>query len=166
MDRIYFRHSYKANFLFNIMYYKVDFLLKKNKVGSEEALLYEKNAFIKEPICDWQSPSDNKRWHALRNDLQKERIKYNIDNSPNKEEEKELLIKSKKEIDQEVLKYHTKLNSFVLPQNETVLQKSYTFFTRTPNNYLIKVEKYNKIKKELDYLLELLDEINNQVPIY
>jgi hypothetical protein len=31
---------------------------------------------------------------------------------------------------------------------------------------MIKVEKYNKIKKKLDKLLELLDEINNQLPIY
>ena len=146
------------------MYYKVDFLIKKNKIGSEE--IYEKKALEKEPIGDWQSPSDNERWNSLYKELQQKRIKYNIDNSPNKEEDKEFFIKTKRIIDQEVLKYHTKLNSFVLPQNETVLQKTYTFFTRTPNNYTIKIKKYNEIKKELDKLLELLDEINNQLPIY
>jgi hypothetical protein len=101
----------------------------------------------KEPIGDWQSPSDNERWNSLYKELQQKRIKSNIDNSHNAEEEKEFFIKTKKVIDQEVLKYNTELNSFVLPQNETVLQKTYTFFTRTPNNYMIKVEKYNKIKK-------------------
>ena len=148
------------------MFYNINLLIKKNKIGSEETLLYEKNALIEEPIGDWQSPSDNERWNSLYKELQQKRIKYNIDNSPNKEEEKEFFIKTKKVIDQEVLKYNTELNSFVLPQNETVLQKTYTFFTRTPNNYMIKVEKYNKIKKKLDKLLELLDEINNQLPIY
>lgn len=113
-----------------------------------------------------QSPSDNQRWYALRNNLQKKRIKYNIDNSSNKEEEKDFFIKTKKVIDQEVLNYHTVLNTFVLPQNESVLQKAYTFFTRIPNNYRIKVKKYNEIKNELNKLLELLDEINNQLPMY
>jgi len=148
------------------MYYKIEFLIKKNKIASEETLAYEKNVLEKEPIGDLQSPSDNQRWYALRNNLQKKRIKYNIDNSPNKEEEKELFIKTKKVIDQEVLNYHTVLNTFVLPQNESVLQKAYTFFTRIPNNYRIKVKKYNEIKNELNKLLELLDEINNQLPMY
>ena len=148
------------------MFYNINLLIKKKKIGSEETLLYEKNALIEEPNGDWQSPSDNQRWHALRNSLKKQRIKYNIENSPNKEEEKDFFIKTKKVIDQEVLKYHTELNSFVLPQNESVLQKTYTFFTRTPNNYMIKVKKYNEIRKELDHLLELLDEINRQLPLY
>jgi hypothetical protein len=148
------------------MYYKIEFLIKKNKIASEETLAYEKNVLEKEPIGDLQSPSDNQRWYALRNNLQKKRIKYNIDNSSNKEEEKDFFIKTKKIIDKEVLNYHTVLNTFVLPQNESVLQKVYTFFTRIPNNYRIKVKNYNEIKNELDKLLELLDEINNQLPIY
>jgi hypothetical protein len=87
------------------MYYKVDFLIKKNKIGSEE--IYDKNVLEKEPIGDWQSPSDNERWNSLYKELQQKRIKYNIDNSHNAEEEKEFFIKTKKVIDQEVLHLFT-----------------------------------------------------------
>jgi hypothetical protein len=148
------------------MYYRVNFLLKKNKIASEDLLLEEKKAFIKEPIIDWQSPSENERWKTVQKDLEKRQIKYNIDNSANKEEEKELFIRTKKEIKRQILEYNTILNSFVLPKNETILQKTYSFFKRKPNNYMIKVEKYNETKKELDNLLELLYEINIQLPIY
>ncbi len=54
----------------------------------------EQELLNREPLGDWQSPSDNERWRALHERLEFARLSYNISRSVAKKEEQELLERS------------------------------------------------------------------------
>jgi len=54
----------------------------------------EQELLNREPLGDWQSPSDNERWRALHERLEFARLSYNISRSVAKPEEQGLLERS------------------------------------------------------------------------
>jgi topoisomerase IA-like protein len=77
------------------MQYKANIILKKNKIFTEQFEKEEAERIKNEPIGDWQSPSDYKRFNTLYQELENNKIKYNISNSSNKEEENIEICKGK-----------------------------------------------------------------------
>jgi len=152
------------------MYNRANKIIIRNKTAPDEMITEENKLLMKEPNGDWQSQSDNIRWVCLYKELENQTLKYNISNSANKNEEKELFIQTKKKIEKEiekhVISYKEMLNVIILQKKETVLQKMYTFFTGRPNNCIIKLQEYNRLADELDNLLYLMYEINIQLPFY
>jgi hypothetical protein len=70
-------------------------LLRRNNTYREEhKRAVEQELLNREPLGDWQSPSDNERWRALHERLEFARLSYNISRSVAKPEEQGLLERS------------------------------------------------------------------------
>jgi hypothetical protein len=66
------------------MYYKANIILKRNKICPEQLIKEEAERIKNESIGDWQSQSDYERFNNLYQQLENNKIKYNISNSLNK----------------------------------------------------------------------------------
>jgi hypothetical protein len=148
------------------MYYKVDLLLKHNKIPTEELKREEEERIKKEPIGDHQSPSDNERWTQLYKDIELKRLRYNIGISKSKEEDRNYLLENKCIINKAIQSKLQTYNEFILPKSETCLQSLYTTVTCLPNKFTILTRTRNEIKQSICELKTLLADIVVQLEIY
>ena len=133
-------------------------IVKKNDTYAEADKKKEEHERIeREPVGDWQSPSNNRRWNALHKELELKRITYNIEKSTNKEKEKEILEESIDPIKAEI-----KNNLAKMAEIETM--KEPWFFKRS-FHYKMN-DKKDSIKTENRKLEGLLEQIKLQLTVY
>ena len=148
------------------MYRLVNEIIQMNKKYTEEIRKEEKQRIREEPIGDLQSPSDMQRWCDLYQSLEEKRIRYNIDQSKNKESDKNVLIKTKQLIEDTIKTKEKIIENTNLPKKASRFQRMYSYWTDMPNNYDIQLEHY---ENEVDILRELhniLNDIDIQLPLY
>jgi hypothetical protein len=134
-------------------------LLKRNNTWRDpKKLAEEEGRFAREPLGDWQSPSDSERWEALRHSLETVRLKHNISASVNKDEELQLMQRQKWAIE-EMLEEHERSQTTNVEAKKTLAQDLYDLFFRT------KVKESMPVIDESD-LRNLLRDINRQMPFY
>ena len=127
-------------------------ILERNRKYSPE----QEERLKQEPLGDWQSPSDNARWDALRTRLDVEALSYNIRKRVDKKGERDFLIAQKIQIQTELCKEGP-------PQEKPVSQILYSFFCTGPTTYDIRVNEMNKRRSNMMVLLRAIDE---QLPVY
>lgn len=134
-------------------------LLNRNNTWRDpKKLAEEEGRFAREPLGDWQSPSDSERWENLRYALETVRLKHNISASSNKEEELQLMQRQKWAI-QEILEEHEKSQITNIKPKKTLAQGLYDLF------FCAKVEESRPVIDESG-LRNLLRDINRQIPFY
>jgi hypothetical protein len=134
-------------------------LLKRNNTWRDPKKLDEEEGrFAREPLGDWQSPSDSERWEALRYALETVRLKHNISASVNKDEELQLMQRQKWAIE-EMLEEHERSQTTKVEPKKTLAQGLYDLFFRG------KVEGSMPVIDESD-LRNLLRDIKRQMPFY
>lgn len=134
-------------------------LLKRNNTWHDpKKMAEEEGRFAREPLGDWQSPSDSERWENLRYALETVRLKHNISASSNKEEELQLMQRQKWAIE-EMLEQHEKCAVPKLEQKKTFAQGLYDLFFRAGAD---------EPKPVIDEsgLRNLLRDIHRQMPFY
>jgi hypothetical protein len=135
-------------------------LLHRNNTWHDaKKMAEEEGRFAREPLGDWQSPSDSERWENLRYALETVRLNHNISASTNKEEELQFMQRQKWIIE-EILEEHDKCAVPNVQQKKTFAQSLYELFFRAEERVIPKV-----IIDESD-LRNLLRDINRQIPFY
>jgi len=138
-------------------------LLHRNNTWHDaKKMAEEEGRFAREPLGDWQSPSDSERWENLRYALETVRLKHNISASTNKAEELQLMQRKKWEIE-EMLEEHDRRERTAVPevqQKKTFAQGLYDLFFRAQQRVVPKA-----VIDESD-LRNLLRDIKRQVPFY
>jgi len=135
-------------------------LLHRNNTWHDaKKMAEEEGRFAREPLGDWQSPSDNERWENLRYALETVRLKHNIGASTNKEEELQLMQRQKWIIE-EILEEHQRNSQPKLEIKKTFAQSLYYLFFRAQERVVPKA-----VIDESD-LRNLLRDINRQMPFY
>lgn len=163
---------------------EIERLLKRNDTYTEESKKQEEKSRIdREPIGDWQSPSDAKRWAELHKSLELARLKYNINQSSDKKYEKEFLIDEKTRIETILKKNKEFIQTNFKPfekidETENKKIKDNGFFNRILNKIGFKtnsknneeqapsIEKIDEIEKENRLLKRLLNDMNQQLSVY
>ena len=148
------------------MYRVVNEIIINNKKYTEEILKEEKQRIRDESIGGHQSISDMNRWCELYKTLEEKRIRYNINQSKNKESDKNVLIKTKQLVEDTIKTKEKILGNTNLPKKATRLQQMYTYWTDKPNNYDIQLEQYENAENILRELYNLLNDIDIQLPLY
>lgn len=135
-------------------------LLNRNNTWHDpKKMAEEEGRFAREPLGDWQSPSDIERWENLRYELETVRLKHNISASSNKEEELQLMQRQKWVIE-EMLEEHEKCAVPKLEQKKTFAQGLYDLFFRAEERVM------PKPVIDESGLRNLLRDINRQIPFY
>ena len=135
-------------------------LLHRNNTWHDaKKMAEEEGRFAREPLGDWQSPSDSERWENLRYELETVRLKHNISASANKAEELQLMQRQKWAIE-ETLEEHDKCAVTEVQQKKTFAQKLYDLFFRVEERVipLAIIDESG--------LRNLLRDINRQMPFY
>ena len=135
-------------------------LLNRNNTWHDpKKMAEEEGRFAREPLGDWQSPSDSERWENLRYELETVRLKHNISASANKAEELQLMQRQKWAIE-ETLEEHDKCAVTEVQQKKTFAQKLYDLFFRVEERVipLAIIDESG--------LRNLLRDINRQMPFY
>lgn len=127
-------------------------IIERNRKYSPE----QEERLKREPLGDWQSPSDGARWDALHTRLGLEALSYNIRKSVDKRGERDFLIAQKIQIQTELCKEDP-------PQEKPVSQILYSFFCTGPTTYDIRVDEMNKRRSNMMCLVRAIDE---QLPVY
>ena len=136
-------------------------LLHRNNTWHDaKKMAEEEGRFAREPLGDWQSPSDSERWENLRYELETVRLKHNISASANKAEELQLMQRQKWAIE-EMLEEHEKCAVPDVQQKKTFAQKLYDLFFRVEAE-----AKQDKPVIDESGLRNLLRDINRQMPFY
>ena len=104
-----------------------ELLHRNNTWHDPKKLAEEEGRFAREPLGDWQSPSDSERWENLRYELETVRLKHNISASSNKEEELQLMQRQKWVIE-EMLEEHDRRQTTKVEQKKTFAQGLYDLF--------------------------------------
>jgi hypothetical protein len=104
-----------------------ELLHRNNTWHDPKKLAEEEGRFAREPLGDWQSPSDSERWENLRYELETVRLKHNISASSNKEEELQLMQRQKWVIE-EMLEEHDRRQRTAVDQKKTFAQGLYDLF--------------------------------------
>jgi hypothetical protein len=115
--------------LTSLEYIELIQLLKRNDTYKEKSKQKEEDDRIKEgPMMEggWQSISENDRWNQLYKDVDHTRLTYNIEKSPTKEEEKQMLLKTKISIQYEFLQKQKEYKSIQVPESPTWIQQLYS----------------------------------------
>ena len=134
-------------------------LLHRNNTWHDaKKMAEEEGRFAREPLGDWQSPSDSERWENLRYALETVRLKHNISASTNKAEELQLMQRQKWAIE-EMLEEHDKCAVTEVQQKKTFAKSLYDLFFR------VEAEASKPVIDESD-LRNLLRDIKRQVPFY
>ena len=134
-------------------------LLHRNNTWHDaKKMAEEEGRFAREPLGDWQSPSDSERWENLRYALEKVRLNYNISASANKAEELQFMQRKKWEIE-EMLEEHEKSAVPEVQQKKTFAQGLYHLF------FGAEAEASKPVIDESG-LRNLLRDINRQMPFY
>lgn len=141
-------------------------IIKRNKKYTEEIRKEEKQRISEEPIGDPQSLSDMNRWCELYKTLEEKRIRYNISQSKNKESDKNVLIKTKKLIEDTIIIKKQIIENTKLPKKASRFQRIYSYWTDKPNNYDIQLKQYENEVYILRELHNILNEIDIQLPLY
>jgi hypothetical protein len=134
-------------------------LLNRNNTWHDpKKMAEEEGRFAREPLGDWQSPSDSERWENLRYELETVRLKHNISASSNKEEELQLMQRQKWAIE-EMLEEHDRRQTTAVEQKKTFAQGLYDLFFRA---------EADEPKPVIDEsgLRILLRDIHRQMPFY
>jgi hypothetical protein len=135
-------------------------LLHRNNTWHDaKKMAEEEGRFAREPLGDWQSPSDSERWENLRYALETVRLKHNISASTNKEEELHLMQRQKWIIE-EMLEEHQRNSQPTVEFKKTFAQNLYHLFFRAEERVVPKA-----VIDESD-LRNLLRDINRQIPFY
>ena len=127
-------------------------ILERNRKYNAE----QEERVKQEPLGDWQSPSDNARWHALHTQLTAEALSYNIRKCVDKRGERDFLISQK-------IKILTEITKEEPPQEKPVSQILYSFFCRGPTKHDIRMNKVNRRRSNMMCLVRSIDE---QLPVY
>ena len=131
-------------------------LLDRNNTWHDpKKMAEEEGRFAREPLGDWQSPSDSERWENLRYELETVRLKHNISASSNKEEELQLMQRQKWAIE-EMLEEH---QTTAVDQKKTFAQGLYDLFFRAET-------EASKPVIDESGLRNLLRDIHRQMPFY
>ena len=132
---------------------------RNNTWHDAKKMAEEEGRFAREPLGDWQSPSDSERWENLRYELETVRLKHNISASANKAEELQLMQRQKWAIE-ETLEEHDKCAVTEVQQKKTFAQKLYDLFFRVEERVipLAIIDESG--------LRNLLRDINRQMPFY
>lgn len=133
---------------------------RNNRWHNPKKMAEEEGRLAREPIGDWQSPSDNARWDNLRYDLETARLKYNIESSQNKEEELEMLQRKKWVIEEMLDQYKRSYLCAKVEKKKTTAQKIYALFFR------VKESPEKAPINDSNRLRVLLQDINRQIPFY
>ena len=131
---------------------------RNNTWHDAKKMAEEEGRFAREPLGDWQSPSDIERWENLRYALETVRLKHNISASSNKEEELQL-IQRQKWVIEEILEEHDRRQKTTVEQKKTFAQGLYDLFFRA------EAEEPKPVIDESG-LRNLLRDIKRQVPFY
>jgi len=135
-------------------------LLHRNNTWHDaKKMAEEEGRFAREPLGDWQSPSDSERWENLRYALETVRLNHNISASTNKEEELQFMQRQKWIIE-EILEEHDKCAVPNVQQKKTFAQSLYELFFRAEELVVPKA-----FIDESD-MRNLLRDINRQIPFY
>jgi hypothetical protein len=112
-------------------------------------------------LGDYQSESDWNRWSNLLQELEEKRLRYNIENSPTKEQDKKLILYSITKIENELCI----LETIQEPVNPSLLQKLYSRCIG-PSSFDLQESSYIQ-SKELKIRLEgLIIKIKYQSKFY
>ena len=133
-------------------------LLNRNRIYKEQHKIDEEQARRnREPLGDWQSPSDNQRWTDLERDLINARLKYNIEKTLDKVGEMELLRTQR-------LCIETLMQENALKKKEPVkLQARFCgMFFKSPPGSLTQTD----VEKDNKYLQNLMNNIDKQLDVY
>ena len=134
-------------------------LLDRNNTWHDpKKMAEEEGRFAREPLGDWQSPSDSERWENLRYELETVRLKHNISASSNKEEELQLMQRQKWAIE-EMLEEHDRRQTTAVDQKKTFAQGLYDLF------FGAETEASKPVIDESG-LRNLLRDIHRQMPFY
>jgi len=134
-------------------------LLHRNKTWHDsKKMAEEEGRFAREPLGDWQSPSDSERWENLRYALETARLKHNISASTNKAEELQLMQRQKWVIE-EILEENDMRQRTEVHQNKTFAQGLYELF------FGAEAEASKPVIDESG-LRNLLRDIHRQMPFY
>ena len=135
-------------------------LLNRNNTWHDaKKMAEEEGRFAREPLGDWQSPSDIERWENLRYALETVRLNHNISASTNKEEELHLMQRQKWVIEG-ILEENDRPQSTKLEQKKTFMQKLCDLFFRAEERVM------PKPVIDESGLRNLLRDINRQIPFY
>jgi hypothetical protein len=134
-------------------------LLDRNNTWRDpKKMAEEEGRFAREPLGDWQSPSDSERWENLRYELETVRLKHNISASTNKAEELQLMQRQKWVIE-EILEENDMRQRTEVHQNKTFVQGLYELF------FGAEAEASKPVIDESG-LRNLLRDIHRQMPFY
>jgi len=134
-------------------------LLDRNNTWRDPKKMAEEEGRIaREPLGDWQSPSDSERWENLRYELETVRLKHNISVSVNKEEELQLMQRQKWVIE-DMLEEHDRRQTTAVDQKKTFAQSLYDLF------FGAEAEASKPVIDESG-LRNLLRDIHRQIPFY
>jgi len=139
-----------------------ELLHRNNTWHDAKKMAEEEGRFAREPLGDWQSPSDSERWENLRYELETVRLKHNISASANKAEELQLMQRHKWAIE-EMLEENDRRQTTTVPevqQKKTFAQGLYDLFFRVEERVipLAVIDESG--------LRNLLRDINRQMPFY
>jgi hypothetical protein len=143
---------------------ELEHLLYRNNTYREESKIQKEQERIEqEPMGDWQSPSDARRWAELHKSLRYKRLKYNISLSTDKQTEKEFIMNEKIKIEMLLNKNREVLNK---KSEEKPTHSWFQSFFRSSKERLNSKELMDEIHKENRYFEILIGSINQQLPVY
>ena len=140
-------------------------VLNRNMVYEEFDMRLEEDERIKrDPMGDWQSPSDSSRFYNLHKELEDKKLRYNISKASAREKERELLLKRKAEIEG-LLKRMDRDNTMVCVKR-TMGQYIYGLITGKPSSYDLEKERLKNVEEYKQSLQRVLALIIRQLPYY
>jgi hypothetical protein len=143
---------------------ELEHLLYRNNTYKEKSKIQKEQERIEqEPMGDWQSPSDSRRWAELHKSLRYKRLRYNINLSPDKQTEKEFILNEKVKIEMLLNKNRELMNK---KSEEKQTHFWFQSFFRSSKERLNSKEIMDEIQKENRYFEILINSINQQLPVY